>query len=184
MQWPSRFKRTPEHKREKTYKFSVRSRQTKRDLKAEFSRMGVEDWRLEEETGRYADPGVVVRWRKDGVDYAVACDTYQTKRNNLREVYLWIQETRKRSGRPVETGSDDFAAAALPSGNGEGPIAVSPVRDPFEVLGVSREAPREVIEGAARSLLAKYHPDREGGDEEQYVAVQKAKKKVLKELEK
>lgn len=180
MNWPTGFSRTPEHNREKTYKFSVRTRQTKRDLRAEMERMEVDDWRLEEETGRHADPGVVIRWRKDGVDHAVACDQYERKCNNLREIYLWIQETRKRSDRPVETGSDNFAAAALPAGEGQQAIAVSPTRRPHEVLGVSPDAPPEVVKGAARSLKAKYHPDKPGGDRDRFVEVQKSEKELLK----
>jgi curved DNA-binding protein CbpA len=37
-------------------------------------------------------------------------------------------------------------------------------QDHYDVLGVSHEAPDEVIRAAYRALAAKYHPDRNPGD--------------------
>ena len=104
--WPSWATKTPSSERENTNKFSSNFRTSKRDLKAEMRRMDVDRWTLEDVTGSSGFPGVVVRWTVDGVDYAVACDRYTAKRDNLRESYLWIKETRKRALELADTLGD------------------------------------------------------------------------------
>lgn len=41
-----------------------------------------------------------------------------------------------------------------------GCTAVADKRDPYEVLGVAREADQKAIKDAFRQLALKYHPDR------------------------
>lgn len=178
LNWPEEFDRTPEHRRESTSKFSVGYQRTRKELRREFDRMGVDSWRLDDVQSR-DEPGIVVRWEQDGVQYAVACDQYTSKKDNIREIYLWINETRMRSDRPVETGQDDFAAAKLPpggeTGTGETIVADEP---PHEILGVDPDATVNEIRTAYREKLKHAHPD-SGGSGEELQRLREAKDRML-----
>lgn len=162
LDWPDELPRTDPTERESTSKFSTNFRSTKSDLKDEMRRMDVDQWRLSDVTGSGGDPGVVVRWRDDGGEYAVACDRYEAKKSNLRATLLWIKETRKREDRPVETGKENFAAAKLPSGD---EAVVQPdAMDPHVILGVPADAGDEQVEDAFREKATVLHPDQNDGD--------------------
>lgn len=181
LNWPAEFERTSEHERERTSKFSVGFRSTKSDLKKGMERMEVDEWRLEDVSGSGGDPGVVLRWQDDGQEYAVACDHYTAKGDNLRSIYLWVHETRMRAQRPVVTGEDEFAAARLPPGEEAADVVVAGdgrEEAPHEVLGVAPDADPEVIRAAARQLQKKHHPDR-GGSATELQRVTDAKEALL-----
>jgi len=95
----------------------------------------------------------------------VACDAYTSKRANLRCVYLWFNETRMAGDRPVATGQDQFAAAALPSGTGDREASRPPAE---EVIGLPTHATDAAIKAQASEMLKNAHgdTDRSGrGDE-------------------
>lgn len=56
-------------------------------------------------------------------------------------------------------------------------------RDYYEVLGVSKSASADEIKKAFRRLAVKYHPDKEGGDEEKFKEINEAYE-VLKDSQK
>lgn len=181
LDWPTGFDRTPPDDRKSTSKFSTNFRSTKSDIKTEMERMGVDHWRLDDVTGSGGDPGVVLRWTMDGTDHAVACDAYTAKRDNLRSVYLWVNETRMRSDRPVVTGQSAFAAAELPSGDEEDAIVVAgPGEQPHEILGVAPDAPDGVIRAAAREQKKQHHPDNDGTTAE-FQRIVEAEEQILSE---
>lgn len=101
-------------------------------------------------------------------------DQYDRLRDNLRTVGIWIEETRKRNDRPVQTGNASFAAAELPSG--DEPTAAGPPA--HKVLGVDQDASPDEVRNAARRRMAETHPD-QGGDSEHFKRVQKAKQAML-----
>jgi len=193
--WPAHLDRTPPREREQTAKFSVTFHKALADIESELlERVGADDWRVSTAAPQrksdgmpYADatpddPGVVARWSKDGQQYAVAADRYTDWRDNARAIGLYIREKRKMSNRPVHTGRDEFATAALP-GPDDDAIAVGENghrEPPHEILGVAPDADPEVIEGAARQLKAKHHPD-QGGDRERFQAVVNAERALLEE---
>lgn len=175
LSWPSELDRTPPEEREANSRYDTDFQKTKRELRKEMEMMNVERWKLDDVTGTSGDPGVVLRWDEDDVPHAVACDHYEKKRDNIRAVYLWINETRMRAQRNVVTGDTDFAAARLmPPGED-----VEPQRPPpHEVLDIRPDAPDHIVEAAARAAKGKAHPD-QGGSLEEKELVEWAEEEML-----
>jgi hypothetical protein len=190
--WPTGFERTPARRRKSARKFQASLADTTEKIEAEMERMGVDKFRastgsggaytksngLPKHNANPDDPGFVLRWTKDGEQFAVACDEYASLRGNARAVYLWVRETRKRGTRPVRTGDTEFAAARLPSGEEDAVVAEVP---PHEVLGVAPDAPESVVEDAYRERVQETHPDKPDGDQEAFRRVQEAREAMLNE---
>lgn len=187
--WPTGFERTDSIARERTRKFDSTIGSTTKALEQQMDRMDVDEWRVSTASGgahvksnglpkasaNPSDPGFVVRWTKDGKQYAVACDRWVRLKSNAREVLLWIEETRKRGDRPVVTGNAQFAAAQLPSGDEEDAIALDV--PPEDVLGVTSEAPDEAIDKAVQAAKREAHPDH-GGSRAELQRVLKAEEEL------
>ena len=178
--WPAFADRTPPSERKRTSKYSVTKTQAIKRLRQELlERVDADDWRLSTASPHrkrdglpYADsnpddPAAVVRWSKDGEQFAVACDRYTDVRDNIRTLGLYSEEKRKMSNRPVKTGQDEFATARLPPADDEDAIVAGGAVDeaPHEILGVAAEAAEPVVHGAFRELAKEAHPDA-GGDSE------------------
>lgn len=140
------------------------------------------------------DPGVVAYFRREGEStddgYALACDSWDTQRDNARAISLYVRRMRLAERCGVETAqetmdtarlppADEEAVAAPPAGaqSGDDP---APDREPHEVLGVSPDAPTAVVQSAARALKGEYHPD---GDDDpaEFRAVRWAEEEMLDE---
>jgi hypothetical protein len=168
LDWPVWADPTPEAQRENTNKFDSTQRQTERRLKKEMELMDVTTFHLGKTHGSGGFPGVVARWGKDGQEYAVCCDKYSVRADNLRAVYLWVHETRLAGARPVRTGQDQMAAAALPgeTASGVAVAAPDPDREPHEVLEVAPTASDTVVTAAYRQKSKEVHGDQGGSTEE------------------
>jgi len=180
--WPNHLERTDaqDRKRGKS-KFNVTQSKAFSHLETQLDRLGVDKWAYDfdapkrQKDGRpYSrrspdDPGFVLRWEINGIDYAAACDAYDDLRANVRAIGLWFKEKRMMEGRPVATAEDEFANAALPPGNEEEAIVVpaGDEKEPHEILGVSPDADPVVVKGAKRQLQAKHHPDSGSEPDEQ-----------------
>ena len=189
--WPRGFEQTGENDRESTTRFKSTRGDTVRSLRKCLDLMGADQYRVSIDSGGShthrdglpkhsaspSDPSAVVRWRTNGSEYAVACDHWTDVDDNLRTIYLWLDETRKRNARPVTTGADAFAAAALPSGDDEAVVGEEP---PHSVLGVAGDAPENVVKAAARELKKQHHPDN-GGDIADFQRVVRAEEAMLDE---
>ena len=186
--WPAGFERTPPAERSRNNSFQAAIGQTTKELAAEMDRLGPAKWRastasggahtkqngLPKSSANPDDPGFVVRWSKDGEAFAVACDASPRLRDNVRTVYLWINETRMRGKRPVTTGESEFAAARLPSGED----VVEATEPPYEILGVSPDAGDAEVREAYRERVQDVHPDR-GGSLGEFARVQDARDELL-----
>lgn len=193
--WPAWAERTSPAERGRTSKYSVTKHQAISRLEDELmQRVGADDWRLSTAAphrksdglpyadARPDDPGAVARWTKDGDQYCVACDRYTGLRDNIRTIGLYIEEKRRMSNRPVETGQDEFATARLPPGEDEasGEVVVAePPQDPHEVLGVSPDAPEPVIRGAFRELAKEAHADQGANPDYDLAEIKRARDQLL-----
>lgn len=114
------------------------------------------------------DPGVIVRWTRAGKQYALPCDKYRTRAENLGAIAATIEAMRiiERHG-VLSTEQSYRAAEALPAGNVH-----------HVVLNVGANATEEEIEAAFRKLARAKHPDA-GGSMEEFIALQEAREAML-----
>ena len=188
--WVDGLERTLARERERTSKFSVTFHDALLEIAIELEdRVGADDWRVStaaphrKSDGRpHADatpddPAVVIRWSKDGQQYAVAADHYADWRDNCRAIGLYIREKRKMSNRPVTTGQDEFATARLPSGD-DAVVAGPGDRSAHEVLGVDPDADPETVRAAYREQIKESHPDG-GGTSAEARELNEAKEAML-----
>jgi curved DNA-binding protein CbpA len=185
--WPAGFERTPAEDREPRRQFDTSLSEAFDHLEAELRRQNVDEYRYSFDAQQrnadqrpYSranpdDPSFVLRWRKDGNQFAIACDSHSRLRDNVHEVGKYINEKGRMSRRPVTTGRSEFANARLPSGDEEA-VAASP--PPHEVLDVAPDAPDNVVEAAFRQKTKEFHPDH-GGSTEAFQRLQRAKEAML-----
>ena len=136
------------------------------------------------------DVGVVARFRREeehaDEGYAIACDRWETQRENARAIALYARRMRLAERCGVTTANSTFETARLPPGDGQEDVVVAepvePDRDPHEVLGVSPDAPAPVVRGAFRELVKEAHGDQ--GDNENYSVseLQEARDALLSEV--
>jgi hypothetical protein len=112
--------------------------------------------------GSYDDPGVVVRFNKDGEDMAAACDRWDSPRDNAQDLYHYLHETRMQEQRGTVTAESEYEKLRLPSGEGETVAAAPPAHD---VLGVEPDATQAEIRAAYKDRLKEVHPDQGGSAE-------------------
>jgi len=124
----------------------------------------------------FDDPGVVVRFSKDGEDMAAACDRWDSPRDNAQDLYHYLHETRMQEQRGTVTGQSEYSKLRLPSGDG----SVVGQEPPHEVLGIEPESPEAVVKAAFREKVKDVHPD-QGGTNEQMKRLQEAKEAILNE---
>lgn len=124
------------------------------------------------------DPGVVLYFMRNGSEVCIPCDRWMTVDANLRAIGKTIEAIRGierwGAGDLVDAAFNGITNKALPAN-----AIVTPYqkRAWYEVLGVSQDAPKEVIVGAYRALLKVRHPDK-GGTNEAFMELQAAWKEV------
>lgn len=187
--WPSIGR---DEKTKRTSSFQVSNGRAVKDLKREMDRLDPDDWKVYTGTQHTRsdglplhdanpdNPGFAVKWTKDGDVFAVGCDRFTDVFDNLRMVTLWVRETRKRSNRPVLTGSDEFAAAQLPPGEDSTHDTEPEIDDPYEELNIQEDAPDHIVEAAFEHERKTRHPD-SGGTAEAFKRAQKAYEMIQEE---
>jgi hypothetical protein len=127
----------------------------------------------------YDDPGVVVRFTKDGKEMAAACDRWDNPRDNAQDLYHYLHETRMQEQRGTVTAQSEYEKLRLPSGDEDAVAAGSPPA--YATLGVDPDATQAQIQAAFREKLKQRHPDH-GGTEEQFAELQDAREAMLNKV--
>lgn len=116
---------------------------------------------------RPADPGVAVWFSWDGLSVCVAVDRYNTVEANLQAIHHIIEARRIE----LRHGTLALVRAAF---TGFRALADESAAPWWVVLGITQDASRLAIDGAYKRLRSQHHPDRAGGDSEQFQRVQRA----------
>ena len=93
------------------------------------------------------------------------CNSFREEQRRQRE----HREERQR-GRKSRWFEDFF----FDEGPREFPVAQEEYDDPFKVLGLKRSASDEDIKTKYRELILIHHPDKSGGDHEEFIRIQQA----------
>lgn len=190
--WPPEYDRTPSEERTPyPHGFDVSRSKAFESILAELGKMdGVTDVQLdsgaEHQTrnpnkpyanASFDDPGVVVRFRRDGEQFAMPMDRWDNPRDNARAIALTLRAKRALTRYGVETIESEFETLRLPPGDPDRE-AVAGRQPPHDVLGVAPDADPDVVKAAARSLKKKHHPDH-GGDRETFLRIVRAESELL-----
>jgi hypothetical protein len=125
------------------------------------------------------DPGVVLYFMLDGAEVSIPCDRWSSVDANLRAIGMAIEAIRGMerwgTGQMVKAAFRGFAA--LPASASSG-TPVRPHRAWWDVLQVSRDAPKDLVTVAYKLARRNAHPDMNGGSEELFNEVQQAYKEA------
>lgn len=206
--WPEGWDRTPPMKRRGyPHGFEVSEHRALKGIQSELERLGATDVRIDtakpqrkKDNLPYAraaspeDPGVAVYWTlpETGEQYAIACDQWSSIRDNAQAIAKTLEAKRGIDRWGATTAEREYEGyRALPDdvhGSAGEHTATAmppdPMRQPHEVLGVSEDAPPEIVQAAFREIAKNTHPDRApdgDGDPERFDRARKARDKMLQE---
>lgn len=206
--WPAGYDRTPAEERGPyDGDFQLTRKESFESIVDELERWGATSVDIDTASTHYADRpniphqhdrpddvGVVARFRHEDrradEELALACDRWETQRENARAIALYARRMRLAEKCEIAAGQSTVATAALPGGDGGGPspgsgggatpVPPSGVEDPEDFLGVTEDADEDAVEAAARRLQRKHHPDTgEEPDREKFIKVTKAKEAII-----
>lgn len=185
LRWPAHWKRTHSYSRKRS-KFGVKSTHAASALLMDEMRkmrctniIVSSNLHLKPDGHPYArqpaldaDAGVAVYFKLKGEPMVIACDQYSKSWENLVALAKTVENLR---------GIDRWGCSELMRQAFTGFAALPPVGGTtsnevwFTVLGVSENAPAEVVEAAYKALLKKVHPDIPiTGDAQKFTSVQAA----------
>ncbi|MGB3822450.1 MAG: DnaJ domain-containing protein [Rhodococcus qingshengii] len=185
LSWPSAWPRTEKPHRSQ---FKTTLAAARDELKVELRRLGATNVVISTNIivnldGTYRskqrmpeDRGVAVYFKLNGEDQCFPCDRWMYVEDNLHAIALSIGALRglDRWGAKEMVNAAFRGFKALPATAIVTPYTAKPWH---EVLEVSPTASLETIRAAYKSMLMKHHPDK-GGDEQDFLAVQRAWKEA------
>lgn len=182
--WPEGWKRTlnPELSRFKTGFGAARVK-----LSAEIQRMGGtgviistnvplrNDGMPRASAPEPRDAGVAVYFRYKGKDMVFACDKFRYSRENIYAIAMTIDALRG-----IERwGASDMMERAF---SGFKALESSTGREWWQVLNVSQNSSKEIIDASFRVMLRKCHPDA-GGSHEAMTELNQARDKAMRYID-
>jgi len=199
--WPEDYSRTPAEEREPyPGDLSPTRKESFQSVVDELERWGATDVRISTASTHYKDRpniphqhdkpddvGVVARFRREdepaNAGYAIACDQWETQRENARAIALYARRKRLAEKCGVTTADSEFDTARLPPGDEDESVVVAGSRaetpPAHEVLGVAPDAPEPVVKGAFRELVKEAHGDQGGSDEWDVSELKRARDELL-----
>jgi hypothetical protein len=192
LDWPEDQPVTPDHGRS-FGQYTVSLNVARKDLVAELDRMKAQHVVISTNLPLRKDgyprsnarlggksPGVAVYWTRDGSDYVVACDQYDTVRSNMRAIGLTIHHLRR-----LEAAAPAFLADRAYKGFARLPEKSSAEGSRWwrQVLNLQHQdaVTVEDVKKAYRRLVRICHPDH-GGSNHQMAALNNARREALEEL--
>lgn len=149
------------------------------------------DSRIPHKSADPDDPGVVVYFRRvdEHADqgYALACDRWDSLRDNARAIALYVRRKRLAERCEVATAESEFETAALPPGDesDEGDVIAAGSGEPdldieraAELLGVEPDATDRLVKTAFQERVKAVHGD-QGGDLADATRLQEARDVLL-----
>lgn len=180
--WPEGWPRTKPAGGRRGGNFKVTFDKALRELENEIRAMGgrypllstnIElrlDGQMRRDRTEPADRGVAVYFDLKGKQKVFACDVFMTVKDNIRSIGLTIAALRA-----IERyGASDMMERALAAFE-----ALPPPLDPWQILGLPRDAGRERIEEAFKRLALLHHPDR-GGSTAKMAELNRAREEALR----
>jgi DnaJ domain len=191
LQWPTGWPRTASHLR-KAGPFKMPPGKVRYELNRELAMLGARgvvissnvmtraDGLPYAKQPRTEDSGVVLYFTLDGNEVSIPCDRWSSIDSNLRAIGMAVEAIRGMerwgTGQMVKAAFRGFTA--LPASASSG-TSIVPQQPWYDVLGVSPEAPMEVVDAAYKAMQRKTHPDI-GGSNDAFLRVQKAYEEATK----
>jgi hypothetical protein len=121
--WPDGFDRTPpEQRKPYPHNFRVSRRKALKNILPQIERIqGVSDIHISSEAEHLTpdsdrpqtdvspdDPGIVVRFKRDGKEFVLPCDRWASLRDNAQAIAKYVKAKRALDRYGVETYEDEF----------------------------------------------------------------------------
>lgn len=209
LEWPAGFDRTPADEREPyPGDLSPTRKESFQSVVGELERWGATEVEISTASTHYADRpniphqhdrpddvGVAAYYRREGEPadqrYALACDRWESQRENARAVALYARRMRLAEKCGVATAQSTHATARLPPGDDQAATAAGDViaaepaepelsdQEAADALGITPDVPNRVVRTAFEEAIKNEHPDRGGnGDVDR---LQRARDQLLDE---
>lgn len=135
------------------------------------------------------DPGVVAYWSHGGKKYAIACDRYRDRPQNMRAIAATLKAKRDETRWGCVTAEAAYRGyEALPPATdltrtyGGDSRAPSVEHEPWVVLQVAENASRGVVDAAFRDLAKMMHPDMPTGSHDAFTRLKLARDAMHKRI--
>lgn len=134
--------------------------ETRADIEDVFRKWGIEEYRMPPRgKGSYDESALIIFYVNDE-KHELKCSRFQRYRQNLRALYLILDELRLAHERGILSELARAAVAFLPAGSVE-----TRKRPWYEVLQVTPTTSPEVAKASYQALAKQRHPDGGGSDE-------------------